>query len=132
MATPKCLRGKSPGNSPWRIHRYPAKWAGSRSRFNAPDPPTSANCTNSGTESMVWPKVKKRKRGRCIWNTVHHSGTSASASQGRRQDTVLLDYYHLLRMRYLTRPIFLFDPFPWLFDQLVLEPEEADESGEAH
>jgi len=59
-------------------------------------------------------------------------GITEDLRQGRRQDTVLLDYYHLLRMRYLTRHIFLFDPFPWLFDQLVLEPEEAVESGEAH
>jgi len=58
-------------------------------------------------------------------------GITEDLRQGRRQDTVLLDYYHLLRMRYLTRPICLVDPFPWLFDQLVLEPEEADEPGEA-
>jgi tetratricopeptide (TPR) repeat protein len=58
-------------------------------------------------------------------------GTTEDLRQGRRQDTVLLDYYHLLRMRYLTRPILLVDPFPWLFDQLVLEPEETDEPGKA-
>lgn len=42
--------------------------------------------------------------------------------QGRLVDTPMVDYYHLLRMRYLDKPAFLIDPFPWLLDQLAVDP----------
>jgi len=42
--------------------------------------------------------------------------------QGRLQDTPMVDYYHLLRMRYLDKPAFVIDPFPWLLDQLAIDP----------
>ena len=42
--------------------------------------------------------------------------------QGRLQDTPMVDYYHLLRMRYLDKPGFVIDPFPWLLDQLAIDP----------
>ena len=48
--------------------------------------------------------------------------------QGRLLDTPLVDYYDLLRMRYLNPPGFQIDGFPWLFDQLAVAPEGGDES----
>ena len=40
----------------------------------------------------------------------------------------MVDFYHLLRLRYLSLPIYLIDSFPWLFDQLALDPEGDNES----
>jgi len=50
--------------------------------------------------------------------------------QGHLVDTPLVDYYDLLRERYLNPPRFRIDGFPWLFDQLALAPDMRDESGE--
>jgi tetratricopeptide (TPR) repeat protein len=49
--------------------------------------------------------------------------------QHQVQDTLMLDSYHLLRLRYLTTPGFLPDLFPWLFDQLALDPTSGNEGG---
>ena len=45
--------------------------------------------------------------------------------RGRIQDSPIVDYYHLLRMRYLSQPGYLMDLFPWLTDQLGIDPEDA-------
>ncbi len=47
--------------------------------------------------------------------------------QGRLQDTRMVDYYNLLRTRYLDKPAFLIDPFPWLLDQLAIDPASVGE-----
>jgi len=56
------------------------------------------------------------------------AGLVEDLRQGRLLDTPLVDYYDLLRMRYLNPPGFQIDGFPWLFDQLALSPEGSDES----
>jgi tetratricopeptide (TPR) repeat protein len=41
----------------------------------------------------------------------------------RLRDTPLIDYYHLLRMRYLTLPTLLIEPFNCVLDQLAVDPD---------
>lgn len=56
------------------------------------------------------------------------AGLTGALQQRQVQATLMLDAYHLLRLRYLTMPLPLIDFFPWFFDQLALDPtEEEDE-----
>ena len=57
------------------------------------------------------------------------AGLADDLRQGRRADSLLVDFYHLLRMRYLTLPTLLLDPFPYLLDQLALDPEGEERDG---
>lgn len=57
------------------------------------------------------------------------AGLADDLRQDRRADTLLVDFYHLLRMRYLTLPALLLDPFPFILDQLALDPEVEEGGG---
>jgi hypothetical protein len=46
-------------------------------------------------------------------------------SSQRLRDTPLIDFYHLLRMRYLTLPTLLIEPFNCVLDQLAIDPDSG-------
>jgi len=50
------------------------------------------------------------------------AGIGEALQSGQMIDTPMLDYYHLLRMRYLSQPVFFLEPFPWIVDQMALDP----------